>query len=207
VKVELFPAGLPRADVLAERCRLAAQDIRLDPSVERIELCFDAPEFLGAGFWTVRREPGDRVSAALYGAPRDILTPPGRRDDPRHLDDVEFVCALPPERLDVIATDRWLHRNLLQLDDLLRGRVTPDRVPRSRATGLQAVWDVWTDGRLRHRQQPGLSQAERRRMFFRTFAPQGMLLPRHWATFHRLWEGRYLDQPGLLRALEELPLP
>lgn len=207
MKVEIFPPALPRAELLAERCATAALEIRLDPSVARIELCFDAPEFVGAGFWMVRRLEDNEVSASLYGSPRDILTPPGRRDDPRHLDDVDFVVGLPPERLDVIAADRWLHRNLLQLDDLLRGRVAPQKVPPTRATGLQAVWDVWTDGRLRQSHKPGLSQAERRRMFFRTFAPQGMLLPRHWATFHRLWEGRYADQPGLLRALDELPIP
>ena len=85
--------------------------------------------------------------------------------------------------------------------------MNPEQIGRSRSTAFQTCWDVWTDGRLKGRAMPGISQAERRGVFFRTFAAGGMLLPRHWAIFHDLWEGRVADHAGLMRALAELPPP
>ena len=69
----------------------------------------------------------------------------------------------------------------------------------------QVCWDVWTDGRLRAERLPGVSLAERRREFFRRFAGGGLLLPRHWKTFHDLWDGQLPGHRGLLEATRRLP--
>jgi hypothetical protein len=115
------------------------------------------------------------------------------------------VGELPADRVDSLRVDRWLHRNLLQLEDILSGRIQPAALPPGRAGAFQACWDVWTDGRLKQRALPGISLAERRRAFFRSFATGGLLLPRHWEVFHRLWEDRVRDQADLLEAVRILP--
>lgn len=203
MKIEVIPAGFPAAEEIRARTGSAARNVSLHPSVSQVELCFDAPEFEGSGFWMVERLEDGTVAATLYGSPMDALEPVSGRGSAPGID----LGRLPRQgaRLDRLRLDRWLHRNLLQLDDLVQGRVRPDQVPAERSEGLQAVWDVWTDGRLRLWQHPGMSQAERRRLFFRTFAARGLLLPRHWATFHDLWECRVENQAGLLASLERLP--
>ena len=204
--VDVLPAALPGAERFPDMTRRAAADVGLAERVERLVLVLDAPEFDGWGFWQIERETGDALSATLYGSPADVL-----RLDTRVLGldlarlDVDALAATPGVRFEPLLLDRWLHRNLLQLADLVDGRVRPQDVERDQASALQACWDVWTDGRLRQRQQPGLSQAERRRIFFRVFAPQGTLLPRHWQVFHELWEGHLEDHEGLVTAVERLP--
>lgn len=202
--VEVHPRGFPAATEIAHLTVAAAHNVRLDPRVSHIELVFDAPEFEGQGYWTWSKAEADTIRATLYGSPVDVLQPPA---DQRagSVDLEELVAHAEEHHVDRLAFDRWVHRNLLQLDDIVRERVRPQAVPGGRSTGLQAVWDVWTDGRLRLWQHPGMSQAERRRLFFRTFAAHGLLLPRHWATFHDLWEGRVDDQDGLIRCLDRLP--
>jgi hypothetical protein len=205
MEIAVVPVGFPASDDIRQRTRAAVRNVQLDRSVARLELCFDAPEFEGSGYWTVERQEDGSLHATLYGSPLDVLEPPPRGLDPRIDLDLPQLLLREGVRIDPLRLDRWLHRNLLQLDDLIQGRVRPDQVPAERSAGLQAVWDVWTDGRLRLWQHPGMSQAERRRLFFRTFAAHGLLLPRHWATFHDLWECRVENQSGLLASLERLP--
>ena len=206
IDVDVYPQGFPRDGDLREWTRTAARNVKLSPDVRSIELVFDAPEFEGHGYWSLQRLDDGGIEAHLYGSPRDVLeervAPPGPSDE---IDLTQLVHQRDRFPVDPLRVDRYLHRNLLQLDDLVRGRVSPQHVPAPRSRGLQAVWDVWTDGRLRKWQHPGMSLAERRRLFFRTFAASGLLLPRHWATFHRLWEGEYGDQDGLLQSLSHLP--
>ncbi len=204
MRVIIVPEGFPGTREMSAVASIAARNISLHPEVASLELVFDAPEFQGSGFWTILRAT-DGIEATLYGSPLDVLTPRKVGDDPGIDLDLQRVVLEADSRLDRLQFDRWIHRNLLQLDDLVRGRVRPQEIPSNRSEGLQAVWDVWTDGRLRNWQHPGLSQAERRSVFYRTFAAHGMLLPRHWETFHRLWKGDFGEQTGLLRSLEQLP--
>lgn len=204
--VEVIPRELPGADRFPEMARRAAADVGLGGPVTLLTLVLDAPEFDGWGFWQTDRAADGAVDATLYGSPADVL-----RVDTRVLGldlarlDVDTLVATPGVRFEPLLLDRWLHRNLLQLGDLIEARVRPRDVPRDDASALQACWDVWTDGRLRQRQQPGLSQAERRRIFFRIFAPRGTLLPRHWKVFHELWEGHLECHEGLTEAVDRLP--
>lgn len=206
MQVQVFPPEMPEASRYPDLARRAAEHVGVLEHVAVLVLALDAPEFEGSGYWQIEREVDGRVHATLYGSPSDVL-----RLDTRVLGlelarlDPATLVATPGVRFEPLLLDRWLHRNLLQLGDLIEGRVRPHDVARHQAVGLQACWDVWTDGRLRLWQQPGLSQAERRRIFFRMFAGSGMLLPRHWQVFHDLWEGHLVDHDGLVTAVERLP--
>jgi hypothetical protein len=203
--LRIEPLDFPALALLRHAALTAVVHLGLQQRLERLDLVLDAPEFEASAFWSIELSGGGRVHAALYGSPRDVLRPGAWNEDPGVTLDLSRLGGLSEERVDRLRVDRWLHRNLLQLDDLLSGRVLPASVPPRRAAGMQAVWDVWTDGRLRARQFPGLTQAERRRIFFRVFAQHGLLLPRHWDVFHRLWNDEYADQGGLLAALDALP--
>ena len=206
MQVEVFPMELPGSDRYPEHARRAAAHVGLGDRVARLVLALDAPEFVGDGFWQLEADDDGRVHATLYGSPSDVL-----RLDSRVLGlelarlDAETLRDMPGVRFEPLQLDRWLHRNLLQLDDLIEGRVRPGDVDRKQSSALQACWNVWTDGRLRAWQQPGMSQGERRSVFYRTFAPSGTLLPRHWQVFHDLWEGNLADHDGLVAAVERLP--
>jgi len=207
VDIAALPESFPRLQEITTLAVEAAGHVKLSAGIRRITLVFDAPEFEGSAYWHVERDDPPYVEATLYGSPRDILSPPLPGGDPLADVDLDRLGQIDPERVDRLRVDRWLHRNFLQLDDVVCGRVRPHALPTALAAGFQACWDVWTDGRLRQRQQPGLSLAERRRVFFRVFASRGMLLPRHWQVFHELWEGGYGEHEGLLRALSHLPRP
>ena len=199
------PVDFPAVPLLRHAALTAVAHLGLQQRLECLELVLDAPEFEASAFWSIEVEGDGPVHAALYGSPRDVLRPGAWNEDPGLTLDLTRLASLGEERVDRMRVDRWLHRNLLQLDDLLSGRMLPAAVPPRRAAGLQAVWDVWTDGRLRALQFPGFTQAERRRIFFRVFAQHGLLLPRHWDVFHRLWNDEFADQQGLLNALDALP--
>jgi hypothetical protein len=186
------------ADRIAARANLARVHVGLSERVVRLGFVLDAPELEGSGFWLCESSAGG-VTATLYGAMADLL--PEQSPFARHH---RALVAARPE-LDLLRVDRWMHRNLLQLDDLLRRRVEPDLIDAADAPALQVCWDVWTDGRLRAWQHPGLSLAERRALFLRTFARGTPLLPRHWEIFHALWEGRLNGHAGLTEAIRGLP--
>jgi hypothetical protein len=186
------------AEPIAARANLARVHVGLSDRVTRLEFVLDAPELEGSGFWQVEAT-GTGLTASLYGAPSDLL--PEQSAWARHHRAVTPTVV----ELDLLRVDRWLHRNILQLDDLLERRVDPARVPDGRSTAFQACWDVWTDGRLRAWQHPGLSLAERRALFLRTFSRGTPLLPRHWAVFHELWEGSLSGHDGLVEAIGALP--
>lgn len=206
MQIEVFPKELPGSDEYPEHARRAAQNVGLAPNVSRLVLALDAPEFEGSGFWQIEEAAPDRVDATLYGSPADVLALDTRvRVFEISRLDAATIARTPGVSFDPLRLDRWLHRNLLQLDDILRGRVSAARVRRGDAVGMQACWDVWTDGRLRSWQRPGSSQAERRRAFYRVFANRGLLMPRHWAVFHELWEGHLEGHDGLQQAVERLP--
>jgi hypothetical protein len=186
------------AESIAARANLARVHVGLSDRVTRLEFILDAPELEGSGFWQVETT-GSGLVASLYGAPSDLL--PEQSAWARHHRAVTPAVV----ELDLLRVDRWLHRNILQLDDLLEGRVDPVRVPDGSSTAFQTCWDVWTDGRLRAWQHPGLSLAERRALFLRTFSRGTPLLPRHWAVFHELWEGSLAGHDGLVEAIGALP--
>ena len=102
-------------------------------------------------------------------------------------------------------TERFLHHHMLALADLAAGAVRPDLVTADQAESYQEAWSVTLDGRLRRRSLPGLPAAERRRRFFRAFSAGGMLLPQHWAVFHRLWDLDELSHDVLLDLAGRLP--
>jgi hypothetical protein len=205
VRIRLEPAGFPGTDLVIEAANLAAANLGMDARLRELEIVFDAPEFSGSSFFMVQNLPQEAgFKAQVYGSPEDVLARGAVGGDPDALSPAR-LRELDPDAVDRMRLDRWLHRNLLQLDDLLSGRVDPTGIPAGKSLPLQSLWDVWTDGRLRERQMPGLTQAERRSIFFRVFARHGLLLPRHWRLFHELWEGKHANQAGLLRALEGLP--
>ena len=206
LSVEVYPEPLPGSDQYADHARRAAQNVGLVERVEHLTLALDAPEFEGSGYWQIESEPAGPIRATLYGSPADVLALDSRvrMFEVARLD-AETIARTPGVVFDPLRLDRWLHRNLLQLDDILQGRVRSREVQRGDSVGMQACWDVWTDGRLRLWQHPGLSQAERRRIFYRVFADRGLLLPRHWTVFHELWEGHLRDHEGLVAAVARLP--
>lgn len=205
IQVEVLPADLPGAELLPRLAQEAAHHVGVEDRLRGLLLVLDAPEFEGVGYWTVESTEQPRVQATLYGSPRDLLVLVDPRFGERVSVDLDLLAAGARHSLDRLRADRWLHRNLLQLEDVLSGRVDPDEIPSPSAGAFQNCWDVWTDGRLRTWQRPGLSQAERRRVFYRAFARGGLLLPRHWAVFRDLWEGRVTGQEDLLRAAGRLP--
>jgi hypothetical protein len=183
---------------IAARANLARVHVGLSERVHRLGFVLDAPELEGSGYWQMEEEDG-AVIATLYGAPADLL--PEQSAWARH----HQAVASADLGLDLLRVDRWLHRNLLQLDDLLTGRVEPKRIPSGETAAFQVCWDVWTDGRLRAWQHPGLSLAERRALFLRAFSRGTPLLPRHWGVFHALWEGSLHGHDGLVEAIQGLP--
>jgi hypothetical protein len=205
ILVEVLPGDLPGAASLPQLADEAAHHVGVRDKLERLTLVLDAPEFEGVGFWTVETGPQTRVDATLYGSPRDLLVLDQPEFGERVSIDLSVVGNGARHSLDRMRADRWLHRNLLQLEDVLSGLVDPETLPSKMSRAFQNCWDVWTDGRLRLWQRPGLSQAERRRVFYRTFARGGLLLPRHWEVFRDLWEGRAEGQADLLAAAGRLP--
>jgi hypothetical protein len=205
LNITLDPPGFPGRQLITESALLAASNLGLDERLHELEIVLDAPEFSGSSFFMVQSlGEGRGYKAQIYGSPEDVLARGAAGNDPEALSPSR-LRELDMEAVDRMRLDRWLHRNFLQLDDLLSGRVDPSRIPAGKSRPLQSLWDVWTDGRLREWQMPGLTQAERRSIFFRVFARQGLLLPRHWTIFHELWSGKHSDQDALLRALEGLP--
>ncbi len=204
MRARLVPRNFPRGGEIEEAALDAAVHLGLTEQVARLQLVLDAPEFEEGGYWLI--ETGrEGVEATLYSSPRDVLTPPSHRDRPDLGLDEDQLDQLDPRQVDLLRLDRWLHRNLLQLGDILHRRIDPGGIPRDACAAFQICWDVWTDGRLKQRALPGISLAERRRHFFRRFASVGMLLPQHWRVFHALWEGRLAGQEGLLEAVRGLP--
>jgi len=204
MRVEVVPSRFPGVAQIARHVRDAAAHVGLEDDLESIGLVLDAPEFEGSGFWQLETSKEAVARAVLYGSPEDLLVADRRRSGSS---DPELLAGLDDAALDVLRLDRWLHRNLLQLDDLRRRRVRPEEIDSKDGEGLQACWDVWTDGRLRAWQHPGLSQAERRRLFYRVFAARAVLVPKHWQVFHELWEGGLAEHEGLLQAIRRLPTP
>ncbi len=205
IQVEVLPDDLPGASVLPHLADEAAGHVGVRESLQHLTLVLDAPEFEGVGYWTVESGARPRVDATLYGSPRDLLVLSNPDFGERVSIDLAEVGSGRRHTLDRMRADRWLHRNLLQLQDVLSGTVDPDRLPSVSTCAFQNCWDVWTDGRLRQWQRPGLSLAERRRAFYRAFARGGMLLPRHWDVFRDLWEGRMGSQEEILSAAMRLP--
>ena len=101
--------------------------------------------------------------------------------------------------------ERHLHHQFLALRDLLDGSVRPGDIPANMVEAFQEVWAVSIDGRLRRNSMPGLTIAERRRIFYRIFAGGGVLMPQHWEIFHELWNCDHPDHAALLDWVCALP--
>lgn len=206
MRIEWVPEGFPRREELMELAGHAARELGLGEQISGLRMVLDAPEFEEGGFWEIDPREDGRWGV-LYASPRDVLAPPGYGVDVEIGLDEERLAELPRERVELLRADRWIHRNLLQLEDILQGRIDPGAIPKGESAAFQVCWDVWTDGRLKLRALPGISLPERRRVFFRAFAAGGMLLPRHWEVFHQLWEDRLGAQEGILSAVKRLPFP
>ncbi len=206
MQIEWIPEAFPRRDDLMQVAAIAARQIGLDEELHGLRLVLDAPEFEEGGYWELE-ERDDGSWAILYASPRDVLAPLGYGEFVEPGLDEDRLHEVPPERVELLRADRWIHRNLLQLEDILKTRIEPGAIPAGTSAAFQLCWDVWTDGRLKLRALPGISLPERRRVFFRAFAAGGMLLPRHWEVFHQLWEDRLAGQEGILEAMRRLPAP
>jgi hypothetical protein len=102
-------------------------------------------------------------------------------------------------------TERFLFHELQALKDMLDGSIVAAGVPADLAEAFQEAWAVCIDGRLRRQSLPGLTIAERRRIFYRIFSEGGVLLPSHWDVFHQLWECDSPDNESLLDWVSRLP--
>lgn len=122
------------------------------------------------------------------------LPPPRRDEESRH-------------RFSASGAARFLHHHLLALCDLADGVLRPAEIPAGLAGGVQEVWAVSLDGRLRSRSLPGYPAADRRRRFFRAFAVDGLLLPKHWDVFHAAWDEPAPDHDRLVGWAADLPRP
>jgi hypothetical protein len=202
--VEVIPESFPRAIALQEIGLAAATNLGMPTKLSTLRLVLDAPEFEDAGYWQIE-DPHGSPCAILYASIVDLLTPRSREDSRKRDLDEERLGELTEERFDRLGIDRWIHRNLLQLDDLLEARIDPRKLTRAETAAFQACWEVWTDGRLKRMSLPGTSLAERRRVFFRVFARGGLLLPHHWRVFHQLWDGGLQGHAGLTEAVRRLP--
>ena len=204
MQADLIPSTFPRREEIEASAEMAAGQLGLHDEIENLHLVLDAPEFEEGGYWQIERGPAG-IEATLYSSPRDVLTPPNYREAKDLGLDEDRLGEVDPGKVDLLRLSRWIYRNLLQLDDVLQGRIDPSSLPRGSSAAFQICWDVWTDGRLKHRLLPGFSLAERRRSFFHTFTVGGLLLPQHWALFHELWEGKVDDQDALLAVVGKLP--
>lgn len=204
MRTEVIPDRFPQRAILQESALAAATKLKLSSRLAILRLVLDAPEFEVGGFWQLETQR-EGLCAIVYASILDFLTPRAAVEHRAADLDEDRIQELAIERIDRLRIDRWLHRNLLQLDDLLCKRIDPAALSRHDTAAFQACWDVWTDGRLKALLLPGISLAERRRLFFRTFAERGLLLPRHWKVFHALWDGKLQDHQGLIEACRRLP--
>ncbi|HKI83277.1 MAG TPA: hypothetical protein VKA63_02985 [Candidatus Krumholzibacteria bacterium] len=204
MRTEVIPERFPQRAVLQESALAAASNLEMSSRLAVLRVVLDAPEFEVGGFWQIE-SAREGLCAIVYASILDLLTPRAALEHRAADLDEDRIQELATERIDRLRIDRWLHRNLLQLDDLLCKRIDPALLSRRDAAAFQACWDVWTDGRLKALSLPGISLAERRRLFFRTFAERGLLLPRHWKVFHALWDGKLADHEGLIEASRSLP--
>ena len=116
-----------------------------------------------------------------------------RRESATHL-------TVDPERASL-----FLHHNLMLAQDLVRGEIPLDMIPRAQVEAFEAAWEVVVDGRLSRKGLPGYPLAERRAAFSRHFSSAGVLLPDHWQVFQALWDGGLESGRDVLAVLRQLP--
>ena len=146
------------------------------------------------------REGRRRVSLRLEIDLGNFLTANGRRALARS---GLGPADLPRRRYsDRAARATFLHE-LSHVADALRHGIDSSEVPRGRWAPFNEVWNVWIDGRLKRRGQPGLLKRERWAAFRHTFGHRGRSSgPRR--VFDRLWRAERLSQRDLLEAVELL---
>jgi hypothetical protein len=147
------------------------------------------------------REGRRRVSLRLEIDLGNFLTAQGRRALGRS---GITACDLPRRRYsDRAARATFLHE-LSHVADALRHGIDSNNVPRGRWAPFNEVWNVWIDGRLSRRGQPGLLKRERWAAFRHTFEHRGRPRVGSRRVFDRLWRAERLSQRDLLEAVELL---
>jgi hypothetical protein len=211
MELHLIPEDWPLADQLLPLAASAVARLELEDRLDRLELIPDAmaPDDRS---WLRLDRGGGGAALTLWFHPDQVL-----RDRPGHgtarpeTRDWE-LAPVPPEEPAIDGADfsapnaqRFLYQQLLLVQDLLAGRLHPDRVPPSLVEAFQEAWLVTVDGRLQREALPHLSAAERRMRFLRLFSPAGVLTPRHWSIFNDLWEGRVAEEAEVLAQVRLLP--
>ena len=147
------------------------------------------------------REGRRRVSLRLEIDLGNFLTPGGRRALGRM---AMGAGDLPRRRYsDRAARATFLHE-LSHFADALRHGIDSNEVPRGRWAPFNEVWNVWIDGRLSRRGEPGLLKRERWAAFRHTFWHRGRARVGSRHIFDRLWRAERLSQRDLLEAVELL---
>jgi hypothetical protein len=146
------------------------------------------------------REGRRRVSLRLEIDLGNFLTPRGRKELARS---GYGPADLPRRRYsDRAARATFLHE-LSHVADALRHGIDSSEVPRGRWAPFNEVWNVWIDGRLKRRGEPGLLKRERWAAFRHTFGNRSTARgPRR--LFDLLWRAERLSQHDLLAAVELL---
>lgn len=144
------------------------------------------------------REGRRRVSLRLEIDLGNFMTPRGRRDLAKSgIGAVDF----PRRRYSDRATRATFLHELSHVADALRHGIDSSVLPRGRWAPFNEVWNVWIDGRLRRRGEPGLLKRERWAAFRHTFGRPRLYSRR---VFDRLWRADRLSQRDLLEAVELL---
>lgn len=206
MRLSCVPADWPDWDLVRPVAAAAAARLELARRFSALTLVLDDLavdahpwlEFPGGGEAVIYAHPDQFRAVPAVTVSTLPATLPWEMPAPRAADD-------PARRFSASGAARFLHHHLLALADLADGVVRPAAIPAALAAAYQEVWSVSLDGRLRAAALPGYPAADRRRRFFRAFAVDGLLLPKHWDVFHAAWEEPAPDHDRLQAWAGDLP--
>ena len=206
------PTWCPQLEILLPGI---GQALDLGRDFSLINICADdAPEQESCWFKMRPAGRGDdpRLVLDFFCSTRSFSQPgPGRRtvqparqiwdkqQDPRPTPESN------PQDFSIAQAEVFLHHNLALAQDLARGDLSLDSIPKGQVEAFEAAWEVVVDGRLARAGLPGYSLADRRGIFSRLFSSAGVLMPDHWQIFESLWDGGLASGRDVLAVLRQLP--
>jgi hypothetical protein len=216
--LELICSGLSNefSTLVGNQLESAAQSLNLADEFRSVEVCAD--DFSGQdGVWFGFHPPVEgaedtRAMATLYCSAEVFCRP--RPSSSGIFPGVEIWEQLPGLQWEpgfdfgefsVPEAERFLHHNLLLVQDLVLQRFVPSVIPESQVQAFASAWSVTVDGRLSRKGLPGYSLSHRRGRFSGLFSSAGVLLPGHWDIFQSLWDGALTLSSEVLSACRQLP--